>query len=153
MEFHGTIFAALIGVVASHNVITVFMAFLLSSVYVLYGTISQLDFLSKTGWLTEQCIVADQEQAWDYLTVAMVRWLSLMIFCFVVRRLWQWSDSGPLLTVLSKKTATLFVINTFVVAISSSLIEFWFTRYITNDLSVTLYLMFSAFLRFALTFY
>lgn len=153
MEFHPSMNTVLFGIAASHLTVVALLIYLLSSLYRLYAIISQLDIMHrKIDWLVDPCAVSttSQDEAWDYLYIAMLTWVSSTLFYMILIKLW-WRDESTLVTTMRKLDtfSWICILNSFTVVLSTSFVEFWFTRSISNDWGVSLYFLLAVSFRFA----
>ena len=148
----------LFGIAVSHNPVLMFLIYVFSSLYLLYGTFGQLEILQSNieqFFDNSAVVTANQEEAWGYLYTATMTWLSTPLFCTIVIRLWWRDDFRSFVTWRNLNILSLVcILNAFTVVLSPSVIEFWLlTRFISDDWGVFSYFLIAVISRIVFTLY
>ena len=157
-EFHYSMPFVLFAIAMNNNSVLIFLIYVFSALYLLYGTFDQLGILqSNIEWFFDSSSVVstNQEEVWGYLYAATIRWLSTSLFCAVVIRLW-WRDNFRLFVTWRSINILSLVctLNAFMAVLSPSLIEFWLlTQFINDDWGVFGYFLIAVVSRFLFALY
>ena len=148
----------LVGIAVSHNPVLIFLIYVFSSLYLVYGTFGQLGILQSNVDLffdNSAGVSANQEEAWGYLYASTTTWLSTALFCAIVIRLWWRDDFRSFVTWRNVDILSLVcILNAFTVVLSPSVIEFWLlTRFISDDWGVFGYFLIAVVSRIVFTLY
>jgi hypothetical protein len=127
----------LFGIAMSNNPVLVFLIYVFSALYLLYGTFGQLGILQSNVELfidKSAVISTNQEEAWGYLYAATMRWLSTSLFCAIVIRLWWRDDFRSFVTWRNLNILSLVcTLNVFTAVLSPSIFEFWLLIHFISD--------------------
>ena len=141
----------LFGMAANHHPAIELLIYLLSSLYLLYGTMTQLNIMkSNIDCQYNECTLtpASQEEAWDFLYDFVITWISSSLFHVIPIRHWWKNEFTSYVTVGEVDMISwICILNAVTAAIGTSLLEVWFVSSISSDVGVFLYLCLSASLK------
>ena len=155
MEFHYLMPIVLFGVAASHHSAVELLVYTLSLLYLLYGTVTQLDVMKSNIINIERTPTpTNQEEAWGFLYDFMITWISSVVFCVLSMRHW-WKNEFTSYVTMEKldKISWLCIPNAVTAAVGTSSLEFWFASSISSDLGILPYFCLSVLLKGLLAIY